>query len=631
MSLINEPPQNAKNRKAIKALLSKLQTETPTEDHLEELQQHTQKNAPLVEEELSNAAKNQPHSETGTHKTWENQSANQVVEPLYYFKPTTMLRSGNEDPTTIVGILQKALRTGNTVKAAGSGHSYSDVATTPDFFIDTHAFNKPSGNGANSIEGQLSQGVLKSGSLQLATDTIHWPNYDPENHRALFETEAGITIKDLNNVLSSRNVGMMNMGGYDGQTIMGAISTSTHGSGITLPPFPDLLRSLVLVTTGEWDTPTVPAQNAHAHGGVYMYRIEPTNGITDPTKYHDDNIGLIQDDDCFNSVICNMGCMGVVYSIVIEVMQMYWLQENRYLSTLDHVMTMLSSPAGQPGAMPTALTNIRNLEVLVHPYPMDEHNKVIEMDPNAAPETYYPHFKCLVTERVIVPRPHRPLGRKGHRNFFTQVASHFGIAFKLIVHILNNHPKLVPHIITQALNGLVDHNYINKYWHIYNLGLNQDAGVATEIGFALEDGNGGYTNENFKAAVDKIHRVAQDARVNGEQYQTSPFSIRFVKSSNAHLSMMQGMNTCMIEMDMITGTYGLPEIMKRYQDNMYALGGRPHWGLEFDNLSGSNNLIADMYPKLDRWMRVYNVFNSQGTFNNKFTSRVGFERHNFVR
>jgi hypothetical protein len=580
----------------------------------------------------------------GMHQTWENQIANQVVQPLYYFRPDALMnvsedkdddtipgllqnfsKDKDDDITTVVGILQKALRTGNTVKAAGSGHSYSDVATTPDFFIDTHDLKKVASTN-DPIQGQLSQSMLKDGSLTLAVEKMNWPDYNPEGNHALFETEAGITIKDLNTILSSRSVGLMNMGGYDGQTIMGAISTSTHGSGITLTPFPDMLRSLVLVTTGKWNGTGMVDKN---HDGVYIYRIEPTNGITDPKKYNNSDIQLIQDDDCFNSVICNMGCMGVVYSIVMEVMQEYWLCETRTITTLDKVMAMLSSPAGQPGTLPTALNTVRNLEVLVHPYPM-KGLEVVEMDPTLPPETYYPYFKCLVTERNIVPKGTTFPDSKP-RDFIVMLMSMFEISFELTVLLLNTFPKLTPAIIDTALSGLVDVNYVKISYDIYNLGLNQNAGFASEIGFALQDKNGGYTNENFKKAVDKIHRIAQNARINGEQYQTSPFSLRFVKSSDAHLSMMQGMNTCMIEMDMITGTYGGPEIMMRYQNNMYDLGGRPHWGLEFDVLSGANNFIADMYPKLDTWMAVYNQFNSKGTFNNKFTDRVGFTKFQFNR
>src|SRR4029453_11323194 len=101
--------------------------------------------------------------------------------------------------------------------------------------------------------------------------------------------------------------------------------------------------------------------------------------------------------------------------------------------------------------------------------------------------------------------------------------------------------------------------------------LNQDAGFAAEVGFSLQDEAGNYTSQHFKAAIDRIHRIGQRALQQGDQYQTSPFSLRFVKESSAHLSMMNGRNTAMIEMDMVTGTYAGPEVMYRYETSMYAL------------------------------------------------------------
>jgi len=560
----------------------------------------------------------------GPRQTWKNQLANQVVQPLFVFYPRSL-----NDPTdnqSLTAILERALSTGSLVKAAGSGHSYSDVATTPDFFINTHGLNRAA-DPVNPIAGQLKPDELRS-TLPLALSPINWSNYDPEKNRALFETEAGITIRNLNKSLESRNLGLMNMGGYDGQTIIGATSTSTHGSGITLGPFPDMVRSLVLATTGTWDGKTFGGKDPQT--GVALYRIEPADGITDPKKYSDPVIQLIQDDGCFRAVICSMGCFGVIYSVVFEVMQMYWLEENRTLTTLRDVIERLRPNPQNPDHLPDALINIRNFEVIVHPYPMKD-GDVVEMDPAEPAETYYPYFQCLITARNIVPRPDSIFGRSGHRNIIAQFLSQFDFTFDVLVAVFNRFPTIIPEAISLSMPGLVDTNYIDRSFDIYDLGLNQNAGFATEIAFALQDSAGNYTETHFQQAVDRIHRIAQRARVQGEQYQTSPFALRFVKSSQAQLSMMQGMNTCMIEMDMVTGTYGGPEVMQRYQESMYELGGRPHWGLEFDHLTGSNNLIGKMYPQLQSWLDVFSQFNRKGTFNSSFTDRVGFTNIDFER
>jgi D-arabinono-1,4-lactone oxidase/FAD binding domain len=562
--------------------------------------------------------------QAGPRQTRKNQLANQVVQPLFVFYPRSL--NDPADNQSITAILERALSTGSLVKAAGSGHSYSDVATTPDFFINTHGLNRAA-DPVNPIAGQLNPDELRS-TLPLALGPINWPNYDPEKNRALFETEAGITIRNLNKSLESRNLGLMNMGGYDGQTIIGATSTSTHGSGITLGPFPDMVRSLVLATSGTWDGKTFGGKDPQ--NGVALYRIEPADGITDPNKYSDPVIQLIQDDGCFRAVICSMGCFGVIYSVVFEVMQMYWLEENRTLTTLRDVIEQLRPNPQNPDHLPDALINIRNFDVLVHPYPMKD-GEVVEMDPAEPAETYYPYFQCLITARNIVPRPDSIFGRSGHRNIIAQFLSLFNFTFEVLVAVFNRFPTIIPEAISLSMPGLVDTNYINKSFDIYNLGLNQNAGFATEIGFALKDSAGNYTETHFQQAVDRIHRIAQRARVQGEQYQTSPFSLRFVKASQAQLSMMQGIDTCMIEMDMVTGTYGGPEVMQRYQESMYELGGRPHWGLEFDHVTGSNNLMAKMYPQLQSWLNVYNQFNRKGTFNSSFTDRVGFTNIDFER
>lgn len=566
---------------------------------------------------------------TGPKQKWTNQLANQVVEPLQLFYPTSL--NNPADAQSIETILLRALSSGSAVKAAGSGHSYSDVATTPDFLINTHGFNRPS-DPENPITGQLSADQLRS-PLPLAVKPIHWGlRYDPENNHALIETEAGITIHDLNQTLEKRNLALMNMGGYDGQTIIGATSTSTHGSGITLPPFPDMVRSLVLATTGRWNGQTVGGKEPT--NGVYFYRIEPSNGITDPAKYNDPLVQLIQDDDCFHATICSMGCFGVIYSVVFEVMQKYWLREERYMSTLDQVMADLQPNPNNPGHIPDVLKDTRNYEVLIHPYPMENAWSVINMDPGQPPESYYKDFPCLVTKRNIAPDPGGIFGRSGSRNILTQFLSLFKVSFELVVALFNLYPQVVPFAITESMQGLEDTGpdgttgkggyYTNKSFDIYNLGLNQDSGFAAEVAFPLQDADGNYTADGFKAAIDRIHQIAQRARQQGEQYQTSPFSLRFVKESNALLSMMNGRNTAMIEMDMVTGTYAGTEIMYRYETSMYSLSGRPHWGLDFDNISGSNGLLGKMYSKLDNWLGVYRQFNAQGTFNSSFTDRVGF-------
>lgn len=591
----------------------------------------------------------EPIGEAGgeRHERWKNQLNNQVVEPLQLCKPTTLSEIGH--------ILTDALRNGVLVKAAGSGHSYSDVATTPDYFIDTHGLRRIADE-VNPIAAQLDQSVVKN-EWRAATMKSKWRPIDDlpditvesplddilrvrdvfENNTMLFETEAGITIESLNHALGEADLGLPNMGGYDGQTIMGAISTSTHGTGIAIPPFPDMLRSLVLVTTGKWNGKVISG-NGLSTGPVNFYRIEPSNGITDPQQYNRSQhsyssdgveIQLIQDNDCFRSVMVNMGTMGVVYSVVIEVMQFYHLTETRTISSLDKSLALIEPvgpSADNPEGMPSVMRRYRHFQILVNPYPMHD-GKVIDVDPSEPAEKYYPHFQTLNVQMNITPRDKHNL--PGHRvhprlpGFVTALTSKLGASSGLLTFLLNAYPKAIPDIISTSLLALKDTNHVDKSYRVYNLGVDGEAGFANEIGFPVQTAEGSFTREHIEKAVDSIHRVARTARLQGDQYQTSPFAIRFVKRSAAYLSMMNGVDTAMIELPMITGTYGGKEVLNRQHRALYHLGGRPHWGLEFDQFTANDALLQKMYPEYERWKRVYDQLNSEGTFNNQTTLRLG--------
>src|SRR5947209_18666555 len=76
---------------------------------------------------------------------------------------------------------------------------------------------------------------------------------------------SGTPIHELNAWLDRHRLALQQMGGYDGQTLAGVVSTSTHGSGVKFGPFPDYVRSVDLVD---------------GTGGPR--RVEPSGGPTDP-------------------------------------------------------------------------------------------------------------------------------------------------------------------------------------------------------------------------------------------------------------------------------------------------------------------------------------------------------------
>ncbi|HEU4386710.1 MAG TPA: D-arabinono-1,4-lactone oxidase [Blastocatellia bacterium] len=478
--------------------------------------------------------------------TWKNFSGTQTAQPLRYFKPSSL-----DELAAIVG---RAAAEKCEVRAIGSGHSHSDVAVTSGFMVDTHGLNRVL---------DLETALLKS----------------PAEEATLFRVECGITIRDLNAALDAAGKALINMGGYDAQTIIGASSTSTHGSGIDLGPLSSSIVSVVLVA-----------------GDGRIYQIEPADGITDPARFKAEHpeIELKQDDDWFRSVAVSLGCLGVIYSVTLRVMKKYWLTETRVVSDWDAVRELLRDG--------TVLHENRHFEVLINPYEVNGQRT------------------CLITRRDFASPPTEPLVFRPHRQMFADLLATLPGTREALLFLFDEFPHLTPKIIDSAVRQLKDANYVNVSYEIFNIGgANQINAYSAEIAFPLT---------TYIAAVDRMLEIADQTRRLGNLYHTSPFALRFVKASDSYMSMQFGRDTCMVEIPMITGTIGGKEILQRYETAMYAFGGRPHWG-QINYLTGSHGLIEAMYPKLGAWLSVFKELNANGMFNSVFTERCGFSESRF--
>jgi hypothetical protein len=487
-----------------------------------------------------------------TRKAWKNVTGNQVAEPLRIYEPQNL--------EEVIEIILEAEKHGMEVRAAGSGHSWSDVAVTTDFLVKTNKLNK-----VIPLDGA----VLKN-------------NVDAST---LFQVEAGMRIRELNEALDAKNLALINMGGYDGQAIIGAISTSTHGSGLQFGPLSDFVEAIEIVSDG----------------GV-LYRIEPSNGITNRVEYEKKYPGknirkLIQDDDWFNAVIVSMGSMGVIYSVVLRVMQKYWLKEVRTLSTWDKVKSDLEQG--------DVLKNNRHYEVLLNPYQVDG------------------AYRCLITTRnPTSPPPNLPHDKK-NRNFLSELLASISFIQRIMALIFKLKPKITPEIINRVLEGLVDDEYTNVSYKVLNIGTaNEIPAYSAEIGFPLEE-------NHYIDAVEKFLEMAHENQKVGKLFHTAPVALRFVKASRAFLSPQHGYDTCMMEIIMLKGTRGGFEMLDRYEDEFYKFSGRPHWG-QVNTLTGGHDLVKSIYPKLDTWMKIYKQLNKNGTFDSPFTKRVGFSKETFI-
>jgi hypothetical protein len=61
-------------------------------------------------------------------------------------------------------------------------------------------------------------------------------------------------------------------------------------------------------------------------------------------------------------------------------------------------------------------------------------------------------------------------------------------------------------------------------------------------------------------------------------------------------------------------------LLSQFQEKSYAVGGRPHWGLESGIITSKD--VDKLYPKFGTWNKVRAQIDSRGTFRNGFTDRI---------
>ena len=93
--------------------------------------------------------------------------------------------------------------------------------------------------------------------------------------------------------------------------------------------------------------------------------------------------------------------------------------------------------------------------------------------------------------------------------------------------------------------------------------------------------------------------------------------------------MRDGVHTLMMECIQLRGKDGVDERLGAYEEALYELVGRPHWG-QVNTLTGSHGLVASMYPRYPDWQRVHAEMNATGVFDSPFSKRVGIAEDRFT-
>ena len=473
---------------------------------------------------------------------WTNYAGTQTAQPLAMCTP--------ESSDAVAALVRETAGKRLSMKAVGSGHSWSDVALT---------------DGVMVMPGRMRE------VLPLERELLK-PSAPP----MLFRVQSGITIRELNDALADAGLGLLNMGGYDGQTIAGAISTGTHGSGLEFGPLCDFVESLEIV----------PADGR-------LYRIEPSNGITNPSAFaaRHPETRLIQDDKYFYSAVVSLGCLGVITSFILRVREKYFLTEHRFLRPWPDVRADL--------VRGDVFRQNRHYEVLLNPYPHDGVNL------------------CLVTTRNPAREPIQ-LSPSKERNFLVVLASF------LPPGVLDCTPEQAPETLNSALKFLVEdeRGFTRISYEVLNIGApNRIVAISAELAFPMK-------NDLYLQGIERFLELARLQRAAGGRCHSSPVSLRFVRGTKAYLAPENGGDTCMMEIIFGRETVGVKEMLYFYETRLGAFGARPHWG-QLNFVSGGHAVLAKMYPDYPKWLDVHREFSRDHLFDSVFARRVGITDYDF--
>ena len=139
-------------------------------------------------------------------RTWRNWSGTVHCAPELTVRPRSV--------RDMASVVRDAGSTGRHVRARGAGHSSTELAASDDVVLDLSSWS-----GVEHVDEEACLATVRSGT----------------------------TLRRLNAELDALGLAMANLGDIDRQTVAGAISTATHGTGLRVPGLSSQVRALELV------------------------------------------------------------------------------------------------------------------------------------------------------------------------------------------------------------------------------------------------------------------------------------------------------------------------------------------------------------------------------------------------
>jgi hypothetical protein len=257
--------------------------------------------------------------------------------PRHIFQPTSVMEVAN--------VVSNAIQQNRRLRAFGSGWSFSDADVANDYLVDTSGLNQILAMSSGTTVWGC---VNADGSAIAPTSPVLVSALSPgtlASSALLVHTQAGIKLRDLYTFLDTADNqtaaatrprwALPTMGGAAGQALAGVVSTSTHGADFSLPPFPDIVRAIDIVMA-----------NGERHWFERADRPITTHVLLSAAFSGDPLSPTIHyDTDQFLSVLVAFGSMGIICSLIIEVVPQFGLCQRVGWTNWSKIRPLLISRA----------------------------------------------------------------------------------------------------------------------------------------------------------------------------------------------------------------------------------------------------------------------------------------------
>lgn len=398
--------------------------------------------------------------------------------------------------------LMDIVKKSSKMRMVGTGHSWNSICLNSDTLVNLDNYNKV-----------------------LLTD----------KERLHVKVQAGIKLWQLNEYLDKEGLALKNLGSISRQSLAGAISTGTHGTGINHQILGSQIEEFSLIKANG-DKLTIHCQ---------------------------------RDRELFNKCLVNLGCLGVISEITLNVTKAFNLH--------DHTVAIPYDEA------------VNRLDEFVNG---TDHFKM----------WWFPHTDKMVLYRYD--RTGESTNDSRFRQWFMdEFVSVNGYRFLLKVGNLSRRWR-------KGINGLLVQNFknpldrIEKSYKVFNV---PEPPLHREVEWA------------FDISVAKNLLIEYKQLINSSSHLLNFIQeIRFTKADDFAMSACYGRNTIWLGA-YNADNFGWGELMKDFEELAKKYKGRPHWGKEFNV---NTAYLQSVYPRYDEFNALRKELDPDGKFTNQFISKI---------